>query len=215
MKYFTLVIIYLTGMSIQGYGQKGPINIIRYLDDFSYLLESDTLERTELEKLKYIYPFKNKNINISFGGELREQYQYYKNPNFGDLKPGTVEDVNGYLWHRAMAHADLMLGEDWRVFTQFSSTFALGKENITTGIDQNALSLHQFFIKWSPQKSKGIFTQIGRQEFALGSNLTISMREGPNTRLTFDAVVRWSRKKVSSVLCVGGYACTSKKWCLR
>ncbi len=108
MRYFTLVIICITGISIQGYGQSGPINIIRYLDDFSYLLESDTLARTELEKLKYIYPFKNKNINISFGGELREQYQYYKNSNFGDSKPGTEAELNGYLWHWATVHADLI-----------------------------------------------------------------------------------------------------------
>jgi len=55
MRYFTLVIICIIGILIQGYGQSGPINIIRYLDDFSYLLESDTLARTKLEKLIYIY----------------------------------------------------------------------------------------------------------------------------------------------------------------
>ena len=110
--------------------QPGPIKLIRHLDDFSYLLVNDSLERTSTEKLKYL-PLGNKSSSyISFGGELREQFQYFKNANFGDRPPNAPLDNDGHLWHRVMAHADVQLGQHFRLFSQLSSTFAIGKKRL-------------------------------------------------------------------------------------
>jgi len=130
------------------FAQLSPIKLIRHFDDFSYLLDNDTLERTYPEKLKYLPLGNQPNFHISFGGELREQYQYFQNANFGDRPPNTPEDKNGHLWHRVMAHADLQLGQHWRLFSQLSSTFAFGKKTIVPQIDENKLSLHQAFIEY-------------------------------------------------------------------
>ena len=169
--------------------QPGPIKLIRHLDDFSYLLNNDTLERTFSEKLKFL-PLRNSGSSyISFGGEFREQYQYFNNANFGDRPPNTLTDTNGHLWHRVMAHADVQLGTHWRIFSQLSSTFAIGKTTIVPEIDENKLSLHQAFIEYRTGKEANYFLRIGKQEYAYASKHFISMREGPNTRLTYEMAV--------------------------
>lgn len=173
--------------SLTSFGQQGPINILRYLDDFSYLQDSDTLRRNWYEKLKFISL--GQKSNVSFGGEIREMYQYFKNQNFGDVPPFFDTDTEGFLWHRVMAHADLRLGARWRLFTQLNSTFTLFKDNpLTDQIDENRLSLHQAFIRYT-MTGNSEFLQVGRQEFGRGTQLIIGMREGPNTRLTFDALL--------------------------
>ena len=175
--------------------QPGPIKMFRYSDDFSYLLKNDTIEKTWNEHLKYIPLNHTGSINLSIGGEVREQYQYFQNENFGDLPPNTEQDNNGHLWHRVMLHTDLRLGNQVRIFTQLNSTFAFGKQNLVPQIDENQLSLHQAFIRLQSKKVSGLFSQIGRQEFGQGSEFVIAMREGPNTRLTFDAALVGFRTK--------------------
>lgn len=192
MKFIFSSILLFVGTVISA--QPGPIKILRYFDDFSYLIENDSIDKRYYERLKYMPLIQNGKINVSLGGEIREQYQYFKNNNFGDLPPNIEDDKDGHLWHRVMAHADFQLGLDWRVFTQLNSTFAFDKNQITE-IDENRLSLHQSFIEWRPQIGKGFFTRIGRQEFGQGTLLTIGPREGPNTRLSFDAALMGLEKK--------------------
>lgn len=181
---FFLSFLHLVVLAI---AQPGPIKIFRYADEFAYVKGKDSLQY--FERIKYMPLSKNGSINLSLGGEIREQYQYFNNENFGDLPPGVEADNNGHLWHRVMAHAHVRLGSQWSIFTQLNSTFAFGKSFITPQIDENRLSLHQAFVRWQPKKGKGFFTQLGRQEFGIGSENMIAMREGPNTRLTFDAIL--------------------------
>jgi hypothetical protein len=163
----------------------GQIQLLRYNDNFEYL-KNDTVEKTGFEKLKHI-PITRK-TNVSFGGEIREQYQYYNNPNFGDRPPGYQEVKNGQVWHRIMLHTNLEFGTRARIFIQGNSTFRFLNPNpLTPEIDENQLSLHQAFLdfrmgnKWS--------TRVGRQEVCYGNHRLITFREGPNTRLAFDALV--------------------------
>lgn len=185
MKILFLILFFF--ISLTAYAQPGPIKIFRYFDDFTYLKDNDTIPKKYFEKLKHI-PI-NKKVDISFGGEIREQYQYFKNSNFGDLPPNVNPDKNGHLWHRAMVHTNIEIGQEWQVFAQLNSTFAFNKNFISPEIDENQLSLHQAFIDWRPSFGKGAFVRVGRQEFGYGSESIIAMREGPNTRLTFDAAL--------------------------
>ncbi|MCI4651706.1 alginate export family protein [Phaeodactylibacter sp.] len=195
MKY--IFTIYFIVLMFPCFGQPGPIKIFRYFDDFSYLQQSDSLERNWYEKLKFI-PLHGQS-NISFGGEVREMYQYFDNQNFGDIPPFFETDSEGFLWHRAMVHSNLRFNKRWRLFTQLNSTYTLFKRNpLTPEIDENRLSLHQAFVRVD-LTNEGDFIQAGRQEFGKGTQLIIGMREGPNTRLTFDAFLIGSERQKRNI----------------
>jgi hypothetical protein len=161
-----------------------PINILRYNDDFKALKNDST--KTGFEQLKYLSV--GHNIYLSVGGELREQYQYFDNQNFGDVPPTFKQASAGQLWHRAMLHANLEIGTKARVFFQLNNTMRFFNDNpATPEIDENALSIHQFFVDWYVNPNWQI--RVGRQEMGYGNNRILTFREGPNTRLTFDAAV--------------------------
>lgn len=180
--------LFLLSFTYKGQSQ---VDYLRYNDDFNYL-KSDSISRKGTENLKFI-PFGNR-CNISLGGEVREQLQHYHNANFGDLPSGTISNTQR-LWHRAMAHANIEVGKRMRIFTQLSSTFRfLSVLPATPEIEENHLSLHQLFVDY--QYHKNWMIRFGRQEIGYGSHRLITFREGPNTRLTFDAaIVRHSSEK--------------------
>lgn len=165
--------------------QAPPINILRYNDNFNYL-KSDTIKKHGLEYLKMI-DLGQKKAYLSIGGELREQLQYFKNTNFGDVPPTFKETSPTQLWHRAMLHADVSVGKKWRLFTQINSTLRLFNPNPKIEIDENQLGLHQVFVEYHPTKVWQM--RVGRQELSYGNNRVLTFREGPNNRLAFDAVI--------------------------
>jgi hypothetical protein len=171
---------------------KGQINMLRYNDDFSYL-KQDSAIKTGTDQLKYL-PLRGKST-VSFGGEVREQLQYYNNINFGDVPPAFSTTSAWQLWHRLMAHADIEVNKHIRVFTQLGSTFRFINPNpLTPEIEENKLSLHQAFIDY--RLNSDWLLRAGRQEVSYGSHRLITFREGPNTRLTFDAaILRYSSEK--------------------
>ncbi len=181
--FFSLYIL-IAGFVVTSQSLGAQINILRYNDNFS-ALKNDTLKRG-LDKLKYIKL--GKNASISFGGELREQYQYFENQNFGDVPPSIQEVSVGQIWHRTMGHANLEIGSKFRLFSQFNSTLRFLNPNpITPEIDENQLSLHQFFVDYS--LTKAWLIRIGKQELGYGNNRLLTFREGPNTRLAFNAAM--------------------------
>ncbi|MFV8325212.1 alginate export family protein [Flavobacterium sp. ZS1P14] len=162
---------------------QNKISILRYDDDFS-LVKKDSLKKG-LNQLKYI-PLGANNY-ISFGGELREQFQVYDNINFGDVPP-TYQDIStNQLWHRLMVHSNIELGNHFRFFIQLNNTLRFLNDNpVVPEFDENQLSLHQAFAEI---KLKSWDFRVGRQELLYGNNRLITVREGPNTRLTFDGLV--------------------------
>lgn len=138
---FTGVIVFLS--SVVSHGQ---IQYLRYNDNFSFL-NSDSITKRGLNKLKYI-PISAK-LKVSFGREVREQLQRYENINFGDLPPNYKTSSPWQLWHRIMAHANVDVGQETRVFVQLNSTYRFFNANpLTAEIEQNELSLHQAFIDY-------------------------------------------------------------------
>ena len=171
-------------LSIASLCADGQINMLRYNDDFS-LLKSDTIQKSSFDKIKYIRI--SGNSNISFGGELREQYQYYQNRNFGDAPSKNTDLRSNQLMQRVMVHANIDLGKKFRLFAQVGTTFRFFNPNgPTPEIDENHLSLHQAFADY--KLGANWLIRTGRQELAYGSHRLITFREGPNTRLAFDAV---------------------------
>lgn len=170
------------------------IQYLRYNDNFDHL-KSDSIHKPGFGKIKCIQPVNN--ITASFGGEAREQLQYYKNINFGDV-PSTYEKSSTWqLWQRLMVHTNIESGKKTRIFAQLGSTYRFLNPNpLTPEIEQKELSLHQAFVDYR-FNSKWL-VRLGRQELSYGSHRLITFREGPNTRLTFDGgIVKYKNGKKS------------------
>jgi hypothetical protein len=169
---------------VLGQAPQNPISMLRANDNFTSV-KTDSI-KTGFNKLKHIKL--GENANISFGGELREQFQYFENSNFGDTQPSFKSATFNQVWHRVMLHSNIEVGSKVRLFTQLSSTFRFFNNNpLTPEIDENQLSLHQAFMDYSFHKNWML--RVGRQEMGYGNNRILTFREGPNTRLTFDAVI--------------------------
>ena len=170
-------------MMVSSTQAQNKISLIRYDDDFT-LVKKDSVKKG-FNQLKYITL--GKNNSISFGGELREQFQVYNNINFGDVPPTFQDDSANQLWHRLMVHSNIELGNHFRFFVQLNSTLRFLNENpIVPEIDENQLSLHQAFAELKYTKCN---IRLGYQEMYYGNHRLITVREGPNTRQAFDGMV--------------------------
>jgi len=178
-------IVITTTLVLSTLFSQSQINILRYNDNYINL-QNYTVQKKGFDKLKYVRL--SENTIISFGGEVREQFQYYENQNFGDVPHTFTKVSTGQIWQRVMVHTNIELGSKLRVFAQLGSTFRFFNPNpLAPEIDENKLSLHQAFIDYSFYKRWT--ARLGRQEIGYGNNRVITFREGPNTRLTFDAAV--------------------------
>jgi len=192
MKKNVINILFSTVFGIASVFAQPKIGLARYEDDFSYLKNEPG--KKNLDKLKYIGL--GANTFLSVGAELREQFQFYGNTNFGDVPPGYRRDAS-QLWHRFMAHASIESGEHWRFFLQLNNTLRLFNDNPRLAeIDENQLSLHQAFAEY---RLKDWTFRLGQQEMYYGSHRLITLREGPNTRLAFDGLVVRRKFRTGSI----------------
>jgi hypothetical protein len=160
-------------------------NSSRYLEDYRYL--KDPTQRTDFwDRLKYIPLNDVGSVHLSFGGETRQHFESIRNENWG----ATVEDNNGWYLQRYLLHADLHVGDGFRVFSQIQSGIETGRSGGPRGVDEDRLDLHQLFLDFSPFSSseKNFTIRVGRQEIIFGSRRFFNYRERPNLRLSHDAV---------------------------
>jgi hypothetical protein len=158
---------------------------LRYTDDFSYL--ADPAKSTDpWDKLKYIPIGDGKygTSYLSLGGEVRERFESYLNPNFGLKAP----PKNAYLLHRLLLNIDAHVTDYIRIFAQFGEFDRLGERGITSTTDIDHLELTQGFVDLrlpSPLGDAPV-VRVGREELLFGCQRLIAVREGPNVRRTFD-----------------------------
>ena len=158
---------------------------LRYDEDYRYLRDPTTHSDT-FDPIKFVPLGSDDNHYLSLGGEVRQRYEYFHNPVWGQEE----NDPNGYWLQRYMLHADLHLGNRVRFFGQIKSGIELGREGGPRGADEDKLDLHQAFVDvrgWSDGHD-GLTFRVGRQEIELGSSRLVSFREGPNVRQSFDGV---------------------------
>lgn len=168
---------------IQAFGQTDlslpKMNLLRAEEDYSPLRGQS--QTGLLAKLKFV-PLGEKSF-LSVGGEARYLTEQFHNNGWSE-----ASGTNTWLLHRYMLHTDWQMG-NFRVFGQLHSTW----QNFTAvpprGIDVDELDIHQLFAEYKiPLRENQILTaRLGRQEFWLGSRRLVSVREGPNVRLAFDA----------------------------
>jgi hypothetical protein len=177
-----LALVSLAGVALGQDAGGPPFHTVRYEENYEYL--RDPAKRTEpLDRLKYIPIGTNEDDYISFGGDIRDRYEWFRNPLFGQ----EPQDNNGYLLQRYMVHADLHLGR-FRFFGQLKSNLENGRTGGPRPADEDRLDLHQAFleVRLAGEEEHGLAFRLGRQEIALGSSRLVSVREGPNVRQSFD-----------------------------
>ncbi|MEJ7658523.1 MAG: alginate export family protein [Hymenobacter sp.] len=88
-----------------------------------------------------------------------------------------------------MLHADWRLGPHLRVFTQVLKHQRAGPRGWPAAYgDRDIFAVYQALGELAAPLGPGRVTlQVGRQELLYGSERLLSMREGPNTRQSFDA----------------------------
>lgn len=154
---------------------------IRYEEDYSYL--RDKLYLNNYESVKYIKLPISVDSYLSIGGEIRQRYEYTKNPTFG-----AEEDYTNVWLQRYTLHTDLHVNKNIRIFTQLLGAYESGRENGPSPVDQNNLEWQNAFIEVKSESESKYQTLVraGRQELNYGSGRLIDVREGPNVRRTFD-----------------------------
>ena len=179
-----LFLLLLILQSLNCFSQNIPaFKPLRYEEDYT-LLKNDSSENW-YRMIKYKYLSKNKNIYLSIGGDIRYQYLWFKNEDWGEV-PGNKD---GYILTRYLTHVDFHSGKYFRTFIQLQSSLANGKENAPSPVDENQLDLHQAFVDVVlPSNKRQLLTvRVGRQELLYGSQRLVAVRDGPNNRQSFDA----------------------------
>lgn len=161
--------------------QQPAFKPLRYEEDYALVKSGSNW----YYKMKF-HPLRSDNSKwISIGGDIRYQYFYVQNENWGE----EPQDKDGYLLTRILIHADFHAGKHIRTFVQLQSSMA-GSRPSPSPVDANPLEIHQAFADYhfsTSAKSK-LTIRLGRQELLYGSQRLISVREGPNNRQSFDAV---------------------------
>jgi hypothetical protein len=153
--------------------------IQRDREDYSAL--RDVPERGGWQRWKFIPLDADGSVYLSLGGEVRLRGEGIRNPGWG----ASPIDSDTYLQQRTLLHADLHLGPRARVFTQLQSAGVADRAGRASPVERDRLDLHQAWTEWS--FTEALSLRGGRQELVYGSSRLIGFREGPNTRLAFDA----------------------------
>jgi len=169
-----------------------------YDESYSFLREKDC--RSDLwDPIKYVPLSTAGESYLSFGGQIRERYEYFHNANWGQ----GPQSPGGYLLQRYMLHADFHLSPRFRLFGELKSGLEDGRKGGPRPSDEDKFDVHQAFFDarlfvWP----KGSLTlRAGRQEIGLGSSRLVSVREGPNVRQSFDGfrlILLFSRWRVDA-----------------
>jgi Alginate export len=151
---------------------------VRYDEDYRYLHDPER-KSDFLDVVKYIPLDKNGSWYASFGGEIREKYEYYENYNWG-LGP---QDPNGYLLQRYLLSGDLHYEDTFRVFGQFMAALEDGRTNGPRPTDEDVGDLHQGFldVKFDLEDKGAFTTRIGRQEMYYGSQRLVQSARLPTS----------------------------------
>jgi hypothetical protein len=155
---------------------------LRYDEDWSVLHGA---ERDEGRSAKYIPIAADGSVYLSLGGEVRARYEGFDENLWGD-QPAPDD---GYLWLRALPHADLHAGPA-RIFIQGIAGYARGVGAGKGPADESGIDLLQGFadVRLPLGGDASLTVRGGRELVALGSERLVGIRYGPNIPQAFDGV---------------------------
>lgn len=126
-------------------------------DDFTYLRDP-SCRNDFWDPVKYISLNAQGDWYVSFGGEIRERYERFHNPLWGQQP----QSPGGYLLQRYLLFGDLHLSESVRIFSELMSDWETARVGgPRPQIDQDQLDFSQFFIDLtllSRRSQKTVFT---------------------------------------------------------
>jgi hypothetical protein len=158
---------------------------LTYDEDYTYL--KDPAARTNLfDSLKYIPLDKQGNTYLTFGGQLRDRYEYFDNYLFGN----GPQSRDGYNLIRVLLDADLHLSPYFRVFTQGISATEQGRDGGPRPSDVNEIDLYQAFADLTlPITTDASFMlRGGRQVMVFGAQRLVGVSDFTNVRRNWDGV---------------------------
>jgi len=155
----------------------------RYEEDWSTLRDHVVKDAPWWLPAKYQPLTADGKVWVSFGLEARVRYEGFQGNEWGSADAPD----DGYLWLRAMPHADLHAGPV-RVFVQGIAGYAAGVAGGAGPVDETGLDLLQGFADVTlPLGKRGsLMVRGGRELVALGSERLIGIRYGPNILQAFD-----------------------------
>lgn len=166
--------------------------LFRAEENYDYLKDKENSPYQEdyLDPIKFIGLNASKDINLSFGGEIRLRMEDFTNRRWMD------EHATFYS-HRLALHSNLNVTKHLRFFGELYHGFlSLEQEEFA---QSDPLDWHQGFLEIKiPIDNKRLSVRFGRQEIAFGATRLIGIREGPNIRRSFDmgrAIIQTSRSK--------------------
>ncbi|MEM1213356.1 MAG: alginate export family protein [Planctomycetota bacterium] len=158
------------------------------------LLLAVTAQGDELLDPIVLTPPGGDDVTIRFGGQVRQQYEAFVNPDFG----ASPEDDGGYWLQRYVLDARVTAGDAVTFFFQLYSAPAADRTTGGGPFDEDPLRVQQAYVTLvldgsdassTTQPDGGASTlSVGRQELRFGTQRLISNRAGPNVRRAFDAV---------------------------
>jgi hypothetical protein len=162
-------------------GQSLTFKTLRFDEDYSWL-RNDSIWSfySRIKHLSF-----GRQVYLSVGGDARYQYFKIENEDWGE----TPESSDGFLLARHLLYANLQVGRNWRIFGQLQSGVTAGKQ-VVNSVDENILELHQIFFdyRFNLTSSSRVVVRLGRQEIRYGGQRLVSVRNGPNTRQSFDGI---------------------------
>lgn len=164
--------------------QLPPFKGLRFEEDYGFL-KNDSVKKNWYEKIKLLSFNKSKTVYVSFGGEIRQEFDAFNNEDWGIKKLGH----NNFYLQRYNLHADLHIGNRLRFFSQLRSALENGRKDGPRPIDQDNMNIQNLFAEYTFIQSsrEKLFIRFGRQEMFYGSQRLIAVRDGPNLRFAFDA----------------------------
>ncbi len=178
-----------------------PYGLLRQDEDYRYL-SNPTCRHDNWDRLKYVPLGANEDRYFTFGGEIREWYEGFRNASWGF----GAQDDDGYLLQRLSTYADIHAAPRLRFFAQLTSAIEAGRSGGPRPVtDESNLFFEEGFadIGISKTSDESVVLRLGRQEFEFGSGRFVDVREGPNVRQAFDGV---SAKWKTSAWTVDGLA---------
>ena len=155
----------------------------RFEENYEYLRNPDN-QTDCLDPIKYVPLMNNGDWYASFGGQIRDRYEFFNHYTFG-AGPQTRD---GYNLARLTENVDLHFGPDFRVFIQGDSAFEAGRNGGPRPTDRDELDLEQGFGEYTiPLCSESDLTlRAGRQYLQFGAERLIGPADFLNARHNFD-----------------------------
>lgn len=172
--------------SISAFAQDRPaFRLLRHEENWAALCDPNR-KADLIDQLKCIPLSGSTATNLSIGGEVRQRYEFTRNPAFG----GSPQDRWGAWQQRYVLHGDLVVGPHLRLFGQLLTGAETGLSGPPSTFDTNRIDVQQAFAEFRvPMAGANLQLRIGRQELRYGSARLIDVREGPNVRRKFDGAV--------------------------